>query len=506
MAVLLILLALATASCKKEGIKKIAVDNQFAIVVYNDTISLKDILNDMDSTTNSWIRVRNDSIFAYYGDTVNGVLKASDLLSSMEDVDFTTTTPFTMPEFGPTTTSDTIIDVPEFMTIPFHYDGFAIQEVELRKGTLSLGIELQPAIPELRQVEIYSDHLLTPSGQPLSLIVDCSKGSQSVDLTNYEVYPVDDTVSFGARIKIHTDEGSYSGGDFNCISTGGLTGVGFKTVYALVTKTLDSIFNKDMDIDFGVQGLSGSALLPVPKINITYRNTFGMRADGDITTFKFINENSGYVTNLLAADHVDVDIYPTNGAYRNFTVTGFTHQIEALAGYTNLDFDGRVTMALPGETITISDTSAIDVIGNVEMPLSFKLTDLQYRDTFDVKFGDDVNIENYFDEIKFFIDYTNRIPLDVVMQAYFLRYGQVIDSLFDGGGTIIYNESTTLECPPITDRKLKNVMRANQMTMRLSVSTEFQTDPVMIMESESLALRMRMLTKTTEINVGGGNN
>lgn len=500
MAVLLILMVLATASCKKEGIKKIAVDNQFAILIYNDTISLKQILNDMDSTTNSWIRVRNDSIFAYYADSVNGVLKASDLLGGLDDVDFTTNTMFTMPEFVASGTQDTVIAVDKFMTIPFHYDGFSIQEVELRKGILSFGIELQPAFPELRKVEIYSNQLLSPSGEPLSLEVECNKGSQSVDLANYSVIPEDDTVAFGARITMHITGSSYQGGDYQCISTGGLTGVGFKTVYAIVTKTLDSLFYNENPIDFGVKGLSGSALLPVPKINITYRNTFGLTADGDITKLQFLNEHSGYVTDLLAADHVDVDIYPTNGLYRNFTVTGFTDQIEALAGYTHLDFGGRVTMALPGDRISISDTSTVDVIGDIEMPLSFKLTDLRYIDTFDVTFGNDVSIQNYFDEIDFFIDYDNKIPIQLVMQGLFLRHGHVIDSLFDDGGSILYNEPATLECV-ITDDKVKNVMRANQMVMRLGVSTEFQNDPVMILESEHLALRMKMLTKTTEIDL-----
>ena len=225
-----------------------------------------------------------------------------------------------------------------------------------------------------------------------------------------------------------------------------------------------------------------------------------MTADGDITKLQFLNEHSGYVTDLLAADHVDVDIYPTNGLYRNFTVTGFTDQIEALAGYTRLDFGGRVTMALPGDRISISDTSTVDVIGDIEMPLSFKLTDLRYIDTFDVTFGNDVGIQNYFDEIDFFIDYDNKIPIQLVMQGLFLRHGHVIDSLFDDGGAILYNEPATLECV-ITDDKVKNVMRANQMVMRLGVSTEFQNDPVMILESEHLALRMKMLTKTTEIDL-----
>ena len=505
MTVLVVLMALATASCKKQGVKKIAVDNQFAIAIFNDTISVRDILKDLDSTCNSWLRVRNDSIFAYYADSVNGVLKASDLLDAgIEDIDFTTVTSFTMPPFDPTNNHDTVIEVEKFMTVPFDFDGFNIDSVLLRKGLMSFDFTVNPPIEQLRRIEIFSNELISPDGNPLVIPIDYMRNHE-VNLANYRVIPVEDTVSFGARITLHIDSGVYPGGDYECASIGGLTGVGFKTVYALVTKPLDSIFHDNTDIDFGINGLSGSAWLPVPKIHITYRNTFGMMADGDITTLEFFNSRTGLVTDLLAADHVDVDIYPTNGLYRHFTMTGFTDQIDALAGYTRLDFDGQVTMAMPGEHISISDTSAIDVIADIEMPFSFKITDLRYTDTIKINFGEDVNVENYFDEIKFFIDYDNKIPLEVQMQGLFMKNGHVIDSLFDNGGTILYNEPSSLTTV-VTDRKLKNVMRSNQMILRLGVNTDFQEDPVLIRDSNNIALRMRMLTKTTEINIGGGHH
>lgn len=502
----LILIALATASCKKNEIKKISVDNHFAIAIYNDTISVRDLLNDLDSTCNSWLRVRNDSIFAYYADSVNGVLKASDLLDArIEDLDFTTNTSFTMPEFNPTNSHDTVVGVDKFMTMPFNYDGFVIDSVMLRKGMMSFDFTIQPPIDCLRRIEIYSNQIVSQDGEPLVIPVDYNGRGQNVNLANYRVIPEDDTVAFNARVAIHVDGGVYEGGQYECSAIGGLTNVGFKTVYALVTKTLDSIFSDQTAIDYGINGLSGSAFLPVPKIHVTYRNTFGMMADGDITKLDFYNSRTGLLTDLLVADHVDVDIYPTNGQYRHFTMTGFTDQIDALAGYTRLDFDGRVTMAMPGDHISISDTSSVDVIADIEMPFSFKITDLRYTDTLPINFGEGVHVEDYFDEIKFFVDYDNQIPLEVQFQGLFMRNGRVIDSLFDSGGVILYDEPSTLSTV-VTDRKLNNVMKSDHMIMRLGVNTDFQDEPVLIRESNAIALRMRILTKTSEIVIGGNHH
>lgn len=500
------LIASVTASCKKQEVKKIAIDNHFAIALFNDTISVRDLLNDLDSTCNSWLRVRNDSIFAYYADSVNGVLRASDLLDSrIEDLDFTTNTEFTMPEFDPTNNHDTVIGVDKFMAMPFNFDGFNIDSVLLRKGMMSFDFEVQPPIEQMRRIEIFSNQLISPDGEPLLISIDYNKGRYSLNLADYRVIPEEDTVSFGARITLHVDSGVYPGGDYECALTGGLTNVGFKTVYALVTKPLDSIFSDQTAIDFGINGLSGSAFLPVPRIHVTYRNTFGMMADGDITKLDFYNSRTGLITDLLAADHVDVDIYPTNGLYRHFTMTGFTDQIDALAGYTRLDFDGSVVMAMPGDHISVSDTSSVDVIADIEMPFSFKITDLRYTDTVNINFGEDVNIENYFDEIKFFVDYDNKIPLEVQMQGLFMRDGHVVDSLFDNGGTILYNEPATVTTV-VNDRKLRHVMKSDQMILRLGVNTDFQDDPVLIRESNTIALRLRMLTKTSEIVIGGNHH
>ena len=49
---------------------------------------------------------------------------------------------------------------------------------------------------------------------------------------------------------------------------------------------------------------------------------------------------------------------------------------------------------------------------------------------------------------------------------------------------------------------MRNVLRSNQMILRLGVSTEsISEDPVMIMESNNLALRMKMMTFSSEIGV-----
>ena len=509
---LALLMAVFASSCKKNEVKKVAVDTQFAVALFSDTVSLRQIINDMDSTTQTWLRVRNDSIFAFYADTIKDVLKASDLLSNISDVSFTTSSGFTMPSFDLVMGQDTMIKVDRFMTMPFHYDGYNIEEVLLRGGALNFDFTVSPQMEHLKRLEIYSNQLLDPDGEPFTIAIDYYKGRPSVDLAGYKIVPENDTVAFNAKVFLHVESGAYEGGDYTCDLTGGMTGVNFQTIYGTIEKPLDSIFDDRTEIDFGVAGLSGSAFLPVPTIKLAYCNTFGLSAVGDITKLDFINSESGLVTNLLAGDVVELTVEPTEGGWNKTTIQGLTDEIDALAGYDVLDFGGEVRIGLNDHPFSISDTSAVDIAADIEMPFKFKLTDLCYTDTIAIDLsgaGETTDeIDDYIDEIDFFIDYNSKIKVDVDMQAVFMKNNTVLDSLFSNVESLDYSPTSEIRTITVivTGSKLKHALRSNQMILRLGASTDaISANPIQMMDTDAIFMRMRILTKTSEINIGDNN-
>ena len=254
-------------------------------------------------------------------------------------------------------------------------------------------------------------------------------------------------------------------------------------------------------------------MLPIPTINLDYSNTFGFGALSDITKLRFVNENTGLVTNLLASDVVEVTVNPTEGEWYHTRIDGLTETIDALAGYTRLDFAGEVTMNLnPGNAFSISDTSTVDIAADIEMPFSFKLTDLCYTDTIPIDLSEASNttdqVDNYIDEIEFFIDYNSKLKIDCDLQGVFMKNNTVLDSLFNNEHVVHYStgdEISTISVV-VNGRKLNNVLRSNQLILRLGVSTDAISDePVMMMDTDAIFMRMRVLTKTSEINIGGNN-
>lgn len=507
MTVLVVLLALAASSCKKKEVKKIAVNNQFAISLFNDTISIKELLNDMDSTTATWLRVKDDgTLYACYTDSIMGVIKASDFVSNLEDVHLVSNTAFNLPPVVSSTEKDTTLTSDNFATIQFEYNDFDINEVLLKNGIFSFSIDINPVIPMLKKIVIFSEQLVSPDNdEPLRIEINYDKTEHAVDLAGYKIIPNEDKeVAFSSEITFHYDPAiGFEGGDFNCILDYGITNVGFRTIHATMMRDIDSIYTDEMPIDFGINGISGtSAMLPFPTIRYIYQNSFGFDAEGVVRKLEMIKPD-GQADNLLKQDSIMITLNQTNGQYVEEYLDGTESQINALAGYTRLDFFGEVTVARAGDNITISDDSSVDVIADVEMPLQFSVDDLHYIDTVELSISNDVNIQNYLDEIDFFIDYNNQIPLQVTLQGIFMKNGHVLDSLFNNGDTLFYDREASLQCI-ITDSKLQNVMRANQMILRLGVSTDFNNQgpqTVTIYEHNGIALRMRMLTKTNEINI-----
>ena len=148
----------------------------------------------------------------------------------------------------------------------------------------------------------------------------------------------------------------------------------------------------------------------------------------------------------------------------------------------------------------MADTAKIDVVGNLEMPLKFKITDLRYCDTTDVDLNGDMPENNYIDKIHFFVDADSKIKLNLNLQVLFLDDNDiVVDSLFDGEHTINYNMVNTLQTT-IDDERIDRVMDAKKIVVRISLST-YGNDMVEFKVTDRLKLRVRILTEASEISL-----
>ena len=512
----LVCLVLSSAlACKKKDVKKIMVDNQFAISLFRDTIVINDLFDKLDSTTTTWLHVDADgNLSAFYKDTIWGVVNASDFMDNVPDLDINESTEFSVPTIPPVPgpTVEYVIDYN--VDVPFAYDEYSITRVELRSGLLSLNLKLQPQLAAVKKVKLESTSITLASGEKLVLEFNPNGGdnTKEVDLTNGVIIPdLNQNLQFIGKIYIEYDpQNGLAGGDYQCKITGNITDIKFKTLTG-TTNLQPFTFSDKTDIDFGVSGLSGEILLPTPNIDLAYMNTFGFDAQCDVNVLNFYSGITTETVNLLGGDGVNVDVRPTNGQFYNEPITGFTSEINALGQYTELNFGGEMTMNSTG-IISISDTSRIDLAVGVDLPLSFNINDLHYRDTiaFSASGDDGSSVEDFLDQIDFFIDFDNHLPISVTIEAELLNskdpsfHGYLFKTGVTENNTIASGHKSTLECSVTDDSTatdmvtLQEVLEADQIVLHFTLSTDgMQT----LKMKDFINVGVRILTHTNEIDV-----
>ena len=194
-------------------------------------------------------------------------------------------------------------------------------------------------------------------------------------------------------------------------------------------------------------------------------------------------------------------INPTNGNFEDMNVVGLADDIDIMAGYDKLEFAGKVQMKLDEGTVTINDDSHIDLGIDIELPLAVKIDDLVYKDTIPLKLSNEDFKNNLFDGIDFFVDFTSQIPLDIDVQAIFLKDNVVVDSLFEAKQYIRYHQHSTIKAA-VDDDRLRTVMECNKLLLRIGISTdEINDEYVMFRTTDDLKLGIRMRTRITDIDI-----
>ena len=504
--VVIFLVMLALVSCKQKNVKTIMVHNQFALSLFRDTIYMDELLNRTDSTTVNWLRVNEDgSLSAFYHDTINGIVNARDFMTDIADTYFSQSDSFELEETAPVAVPGMVQDSASYtVSIPFAYDDYSIESVTLSRGEMSMTVSVTPALPLVTKVVLTSNAITMVTGEKLTMEFNPSDNdgmSKEVDLTGCTInVNAGQEIPFDGTLYIEYDgQVGFSGGNYECNINGSINNLSFKQL----TGTLNLApyqFAERTPIDFGMEGLTGEIYLPTPMLDLAYRNTFGFDAAADINELSFYSSIQNDSVNMLDSENgVHVEITETQ-EFVDQPITGYDTQINALGQYTELRFGGLLSMNT-GTPVTVTDESEIDLAIGVDLPLQFNIADLKYTDTIAFSATGENNFENYLDEIDFFLDFYNKLPLTVTLEVELLKEGEHTLWLFndDGthGNTIITGDESTLECD-VRDEDLQMVLDSDQIVISITLSTNGMQS---LKIDDFIKVGIRMLTKTENVDI-----
>ena len=580
------------SSCNENKVDKVVVDNQFAVSLFSGTVKVGDLLDSVGPGLSEFIQVSEEGrIYAYYADSVNNAVVASDILSGIPPITFNTSGEFEIPSIPallpdipdsilpdlpdiidsilpdlPDILDSILPDLPDildslspdlpdildtldipdmpdipipgvqgfsenpgiidgsnlvldfkfkdFVSVPFEYEGYEIEFVELKNGRLSL--DLSTDLTLVRNVVLSTDNIKMGDGSSMEIALDFTKGYKQVidlDLTNCIIVPENKNITFSATLvlDIPLKEG-FEGGLYTVDVNGGIMNVEFKTIDGKISDFVFDFVGSN-DFDFSIPNVSGNLKVATPEFSIKYVNTFGFEAAGVIDSL-YLSDETGNKTSLIKdGERVELSIRSTGGAYDSISDLDkkLIDEINILQGFNSITFNGNIILGCDEvKDNMITDDSHIDIIADLAIPLEFKMEDLKYTTIFDFDLsldneeGGEMDVlDNIFDELEFKLIFNNAIPIQITPQLYMLENGVAIDSLFDEKACIHgkFDDEITEDIllVHVTGDKLVNVQRADQLLLDITLSSEGER--IVLNTNDYFDLRIGVKTKTSEINM-----
>lgn len=515
---MIMFLIVSFSSCAPDEVRKVELDNSFAVSLFSDTIKLEQFLNSMDSVASEWINVDEEGyLYAYYADSIKGAVTGNDLLGEIEDLRFDVASDFELPEIPgspePIPLEWTFDDL---AAVPFVIEGYAINSVLLRSGRLAFSLNTN--LPIIDYIELKTDNIKLLDGSSLSIKLDIKNKETNVDinLEKCRILPENGEIKFSAALGATVSDKPI-GGDYSVALKGGITNLKFESIDGAIDGLRFDFYSFN-DINFGmISNIIGDFTITTPIINVRYLNSFGFKADATLDSLYLTTADNTDISLIKDWKPMEMILQPTHGNYES--IANFSEQVvdelNILEKYTKFLLRGDIVMSCEDvEEDMISYSSNIDIVADVKMPMNFKMYDLRYVDTIDVNISM-TEIENeaenetepgtdmvIFDELELKLIVENKLPIQITPLIYMVDDGVIIDSLFTGNSCIqgCFDGTPTKNAliVKIVDEKIDNILSSDQLILDLRFSTEGNMSMMNI--NDYVKLRLGLKTKTTQIS------
>jgi hypothetical protein len=391
------------------------------------------------------------------------------------------------------------------MVLPFSApNGVDIDFVDIKKGTL---IWAMVSPDEVLEVTLKIPQL-SKNGQTFTKKFNISRivSTDSLDLNGWRL----DATSSDSIIIIH-DARRANGTRVN------LKNSGLFSIRDFEIKFAKGYFGKEVfdapadiiNIDFFDNWKRGEVRFEDPRMTVTLDNSFGIPVRSVTKVADVISVNgSRLALKSPLTEGVDIN-------YPKLTEIGQTKRTVVVLDKNNsnikdvisanpvsieYDIDG-LTNPDPTQRAVgfMTDSSAFKLQVELDLPLHVSATTFEVTDTFDVNFNKDSELKTA--EIKILSD--NGMPIDLILQGYFLNNNQILDSLFTSNATFILKGApvnsiglptgiqTQQTLVKVDSSKLQRIHNANKLVVKYAFSTTGNgVMPVKLMAAQQVRLRM----------------
>lgn len=429
------------------------------------SFNLQDVLEAIDTT--GFVSLTEDSLlYIYYTDTAYSV-KASEIVDLPDKVSTETyiEADIVSSALWGALPPGSELPFPRTDILDFEIEpGDQIDSVILKSGGLSI-----TAASEFKHsgtLKISSPNIFKPNGDTVvhEFVISDASGNYSSDtvfsMAGYKLEISEDAGNAFIRVNYTLTLKKESGGVISPGETASLSvsfeSMEFSHVYGFVSNREVLDVDQTLALDFfDIAASLKDITLKAPEFNLYVDNSYGIPMEIDLSSIQARSTSEG-TTLPLIFDHDSLKVFQVKaptveqiGETVNsmHPINGGNSNLEDIlsASPNRLDFDITAnTGTIPGSGIQnfLLDTSQMDVIFEVVLPMWLQTGGYALQDTIDMDIGEVVGNLNFVDSATITLNYINELPLEVRLQGYFLNSsGTVLDSLFAEGSKTIESSS-----------------------------------------------------------------
>ena len=254
-------------------------------------------------------------------------------------------------------------------------------------------------------------------------------------------------------------------------------------------KPWEKVYETDRQDIYREKG-DGNIKIKNPKMTLTKRTRFGSKLDLQINEIRFYKENGTLLKTIYPENPEFAEVCEISNENTN---CGLTEALDLMPDYYELKYTAKA------ENLEKNEQMKVNVV--LDLPLEMKAKDFIINDT--IKFDMD-DIIKELDELLVKCKADNNMPIEVAIQAYFLKGKTVVDSMFisgpwkveaakvDGNGNVTQSSISPYE-NKLGKQRLTKIEKADcdKLAYDIIISTTGD-DFVKINDKQTLDLRVSM--------------
>ena len=416
-----------------ENVETVGNDAEFAIPLFNASVSLDDLLEKLDKYTYLDIDSTGLIYLRYKGEVVTKT--SQEIFENLQEA---------LPPGIPVT--DTVFHLP--LTTP---EGIEIDYVELKSGVLSY--VFQSSHEDDMTVKVRFPQVIKPNGDILEFThtIDYSGTLPpfifppiiwNYDLKNHKLVADDQGNLRIEYIALHSNGTRDTLSNFLIT----LSDMEFSYAEGYFGNQLHDGGRDTIEIEFFETWTHGNVYFEDPKIYVKVFNSFGVPTRSIVNVFdihtadgSILPVQSDAIVNGIDFDYPSLPDEIGQARTTEFSFTKDNSNIDVVLGSRPVALDYDVDAITNPDSISairgfITDSSRYTVSVEVELPIYGRSSAYTIVDSLDVDFSNYEDVE----EMEFKIYAENFLPLNVDIQGYMLdESGTVLDSLLAGPQTLI---------------------------------------------------------------------